>query len=184
MADGRYWVQAQHRIHLENNPIQCDCELSNLIEYVHKRRNSDLTLLTFDNFSCYDPDSHSKNRDPIRVLELNHTTYTCRVNISEYNLEGICGNQTGCDCRERTYDRTFIVDCSNRNLTKAPELRFDNPNIEFHFEIHLENNQLKEIPLLYFHGIKLIDLSNNLITQPNEEIINDNMYRVDIKVRH
>ena len=92
-------LNKENCIYLEDNPIQCNCEFSNLLEYMEKIKINDANLFTFDNFTCYFPNSSSQNRTLIKVDDLNYSNYTCDIQFSKSTVNSVCEKNGICDCK-------------------------------------------------------------------------------------
>ena len=167
---------ARMRVRLSNNPVECDCDLLAKLEFLEKNKDNGFNVIGFDNFSCIIRDLRSENKNPVNVTELNRTAFTCELNYHDSAFNGICGINGECNCKIRPHDDTLIVNCSNRNLTEVPEINW-NVNVA-NIELNLRNNRIKAIPKLQgigFAKVRLLDLSNNLITALGKNILYSNI---------
>ncbi|XP_043494516.1 protein toll-like [Polistes fuscatus] len=151
-------------IHLEHNPLLCDCPLYDLLRY-RERKMSNLVYNYYNfiigNLTCVQPDGTNE----IEISNLNSSTYEC-LEHEYFKTENKC--QNNCTCNIRPADNTLILDCSYKNISEflIDETRVifqrDNPII-----LNLTGNFLTEIPStepLYPINVTGLLLSNNKIS--------------------
>lgn len=173
---------------IEDNPILCDCYLYDLLQYLEGRMHPNVQNLFHikpGNLKCRSP-TWLEN---IAVADLKSKSLKCLIEGEQ--SKGKCPEK--CACWLRPYDKAFLVDCSYRNLTKAPEKinEFD----EYHTELNLTGNFLKNIPYFTQPGYKTVTklfLSHNNISSVSLntfsstleilELHNNNLTRVDSDV--
>lgn len=125
-------------VYLDNNPINCDCNMYDLSLYYNKKMNPkvykfiELELSTL--FCASPPRLLSKP-----VINVSSDMLTCLV-----TEETFCPDN--CSCSKRPFDKTFIVDCSNKSLDEVPKLSGVIPKECNQTEVHLEYNNLNSIP--------------------------------------
>ncbi|XP_043494620.1 protein toll-like [Polistes fuscatus] len=150
---------------VQYNPLLCDCNLYDLLRYL----NDDMPINVYnyidimvDNLTC----KHSNEIDGPIIKQLNYTTYKC-LEHEYFKINENC--QFGCTCSIRPYDRTRVLDCSNRNMSV---FLIDKMNVNFVGKypliLNLTGNFLTEIPSI--EAVKPINvtgllLSNNNISQ-------------------
>ena len=181
MQDKNSSNHVRYFIHLQNNPIQCDCELFNLLEYLDRTKHQDVKVINFDNFSCNYLDSYSKSKTSKKITDFNSATYTCRSEFLNLKSSNICGIYGMCDCRNRPYDQTLLINCSYRDLSHFPDIKWNlnSSNIE----LYLQNSRIKKIPNfqeLSYDRIRILDLSDNLIKQSDDKLL---IYNIEVRNR-
>ncbi|XP_043494616.1 protein toll-like [Polistes fuscatus] len=150
---------------VQYNPLLCDCNLYDLLRYL----NDDMSITVYnyidimvDNLTC----KHSNGIDGPIIKQLNYTTYKC-LEHDYFEIVEYC--QFGCTCSIRPYDRTRVLDCSNRNMSV---FLIDQLNLNFvgnyPLILNLTGNFLTEIPsieALEPLNVTGLLLSNNNISQ-------------------
>lgn len=71
-----------------------------------------------------------------------------------------------CECTFRPYDRSAIMNCSNRNLTLAPKTIISSRNINY-TELNLQNNLIVELPDFKHLNIRKLNVGYNKLTKIN-----------------
>ncbi|KAL0115503.1 hypothetical protein PUN28_010786 [Cardiocondyla obscurior] len=145
---------------VNDNPLHCDCTIYNFLRYIEGRMHPKVQryfYIVTENLTCQSP-SDLKN---ISVSDLKSKTLTC-------SYPKVCSEK--CNCRIRPEDKTFIYDCSNRNLTSVPsDIRIPpGPLKSESFEVDFSGNQLTQMPDLEaigFKPLKKLILSHNLISE-------------------
>jgi protein toll len=147
------------KIFLKHNPIQCDCNIYNLVKYF----SYELESFPFEEkLKCRGPPK-LKNK---LIKDLSPSLLTC-------SLEEIAARYTGCPqkclCSWRPLDTSVVVDCSNKNFSVFPEILLTGlDGVRFNqTEIHLENNSLITGPdwsLKGYDNVTSLFLSHNKIT--------------------
>lgn len=117
-------------IHLDNNPLSCDCFLEPFVAYARSSATDlesafrgILNRVSFDftspNLKCANYDSPLHQIDPLNL--------TCPLQSSESGSKSLCPSSLGCDCRYRSKDSHLLVNCSHKGLKRIPEA-FLNPS--------------------------------------------------------
>ena len=155
-------------VDVRNNPIQCDCEIYNFLEFIKKENNK--ILFKIENLICHTPDYYNDTE----VVSLNYQNFQCPIKYDNFSKNDACAGI--CDCWIRPFDKSMIINCGNKNLSKIPELTSvkNAPKIE----LYLKSNKIKEFPDIQqpgYNKIELLDLSNNLISEFDEHILNSNI---------
>lgn len=148
-------MQTSVTVSIDNNPIICDCTIYNLLCYIEKVEYQIQFQFDIKNLVCNGP-NHLKNTN---IKSLNSTTLKCLSNEID-NGDNNCPEI--CECWLEPHNHKFIIDCSYKNLTTSPSI---NPPSDYHLEINLTGNYLKQIPREdgYKNATVLI-LSHNNIT--------------------
>lgn len=161
-------------LYLTGNPIMCNCELYEFVKFIHESSFTNLVLK--DDLSCSQP----ANLKEISLNDLDLNELLCPLErCPDY-----------CQCFQRTHDKSYIVDCSNKNFTKSPNLTMFDSAIPK--ELNMIGNNLKELTKI--HGgdnitklyladndieklhwvppnVEILMLNNNSFTSINHEII-------------
>ena len=105
---------------------------------------------------------------------MDYKNFRCKVQFKNISQDDACAGI--CDCLIRPFDNTTFINCTNKNLSKIPSLTsVENAS---KIELYLQSNKLKELPDMQqpgFNKVKLLDLSNNLITEFDEKILNSSV---------
>lgn len=121
-------VLSQVIVHLDGNPLKCDCRLEPFVSYANSSATDleaafrgILNRVSFDFFSanlkCAEPQSLSGT--PLHQID--PLNLTCPVSDQR-----IC--PTKCSCSFRTQDAHLKVDCRNKGLTSIPEILMTGTN--------------------------------------------------------
>lgn len=169
----RYTEDDTHDIiitNLNNNPLQCDCNIMESMKYFYNTEHN--LIFNIDNLTCSAPQYlEAKQIKDVKENELlcSLENYTCPKE---------------CDCQLRLYDRTLLVNCSNKNLTQIPRLLSIKPHNLTGIELNLTMNQITFLPHIriqegYAECTKLY-LAYNNITEINEFQIPTNIRYLDL----
>lgn len=139
-------------VKLTNNAISCDCNALPLIQYFDKsyqdQKIYNRISITSD-LECHSP----QNMIGININTMKSDTFTC-----DYKEVYNCSDD--CICAMYPKHRSFNVNCSDRNLQKAPVIS------KFVPVTHL--NSMREVPLFTISKL-IVDLRNNSITNFTEK---------------
>lgn len=139
-------------LHLQNNPIRCDCDNFDLIQYNNDKLDPVIRVLVdirMEDVYCAMPVSFQH----ILVKDLKPRHITCPI------YEG-CPQE--CECASRPFDNHNVVYCASRNLTSIPVINFHrNKKVE----VNLADNSLEIAPYkgLGYENVTKLYLSNNRI---------------------
>ena len=162
-----YWEEmnsSNHRVSvsIENNPIQCDCQVYDFLRYLEGRLHENVNKtfqLSIGKSKCHGPSDFRE----ITITDLRSKTLTCNINEPNFNVE--CPDK--CTCHMRPEDNTFIVDCSYKGLTEAPRKLDYPPNYQIdHILLNLTGNYLKTMPYLgrnVYNNVTTLALGHNKI---------------------
>ena len=160
-------------IYLNENPMQCDCNIYNFLEYLNKSPREALKTrfkLYIGNLTC-DGEYNGSS-----VKNLNFTSYKCVSERINYPSDTACGVKGNCTCRFRPFDKSLIIDCSSRNLMEVPEL-ITLKGID-RIELNLKSNNIKKMPNMKkpgYNQIEMLDLSNNQISDVSDNILHGHL---------
>lgn len=106
-------------VHLDNNPLKCDCFLEPFVAYARSSA-TDLDaafrgILNRVSFDFTSPNLKCANFDQ-PLFEIDPLKLTCPVLDSK-----LCPTSLGCECVYRAKDNHVLVDCSNKGLKRIPE---------------------------------------------------------------
>ena len=131
-------------IDLNDNPVNCNCELLGFVDYLSKSNNEGLSgfrILT-DSLKC---DTPVQLKDTL-VKQVKPRELTCLIDESESGQK-YCPSK--CECWKRPADRMVSIDCSGRSLDRVPQL-FNLSTYEFRYlesiELNISNNNITELP--------------------------------------
>lgn len=155
---------------LNNNPIECDCGLYDFLRYLDGSMMNvrDTLSIKTGPMKCF----NSKMYENILLSELNSKSYKCIPPMEAINHVEMCPNN--CDKWIRPFDKTFIFNCSYRNLHQAPESLCSLRDENFVNELDLTGNRIKIIPNLQYNGynnLSRLTLSHNEISSISRNVL-------------
>ena len=166
---------------LENNPINCECNLIHFIRFL-KGESKSIQINTGDLY-CAGPE---KLKGKL-VSEVNSLDLLCPLDHSETEKKKC---PTNCSCMIRIDDRVLIVNCSGKGLNEVPLL----PNLSDHnlvfTELYVENNTLTKlfnVSLPGFANVSKIYAAHNRITELYPINIPNHLLEIDVsnnRLRH
>lgn len=136
---------------LNHNPLNCDCMLMHLANYLRNASVDPKHLnLMSDEMTCATPAAFiNKHLEEIPLNDL-----VCPLDHANAKQKH-CPDP--CTCFVRTYDSTVVFNCSNANLSTIPRL----PDIKQlglkHYELYIENNNITELPSANTTGYKSVN---------------------------
>lgn len=168
---------------LNENPLDCDC----LILYLVKIARGELddsrnpkTNYVIDHLRCAEP---ARFRHQL-AASLNPQDLLCPLD-SEHTELKYCPSNDGCSCWYRRNDLSAIINCSDANLTRFPNItQIKNVVLKLnHIELHLDNNHITHLPLAYSEGYKMLThlyMRNNSIKTIRAENLPPNLAEIDL----
>jgi Leucine-rich repeat (LRR) protein len=138
-------------IHLNDNPITCDCELQNFLTATKQNENFKVKSLR-----CYKPESlRGKLVDELEMVDL-----SCPTNF--------CPEKCTCDLSE---DKTFLINCTNVGLEEFPFFPTGSFDDNLKIELHISRNRISNFPHNWenLKNIEKIFASDNQIKEINVE---------------
>ncbi|XP_055588255.1 protein toll-like [Uranotaenia lowii] len=143
---------------LNDNPLNCDCVLLQLVQYLHrlmKQRVYKTITFNADNLRCAEP-KQFENRL-----------------VSSLHLEDLlCDQPEGCPdkcrCTRRPFDKALIIDCTKQGLNEIPPLPLPSDLSLEYIELHMEYNNITELPtqeLTGYSSVEKLFLQNNSLAQ-------------------
>ncbi|XP_051173180.1 protein toll-like [Leptopilina boulardi] len=156
---------------LNDNPLKCDGALYNFLRFLDNAMRNPVReklFLEIGPMKCL----VSKDYEGILLSDINlkeYKSYPSKEEIKNYEM---CPK--ACDLRRRHYDRTFIIDCSNRNLTEIPETLCFLKEKGYTNELNLSGNFIKNIsnlPQIGYDNLTNVFLSNNQISNITLEML-------------
>lgn len=137
-------LKCQSTLALNHNALHCDCNLLNFVLSKHAGFLSALTQLNTSNLYCGTPTQlRTRPIDTLRADEL-----LCPV-AAQY-----C--PSNCSCWARTYDATFIVNCTQARLQAVPTLSTVLNTTLTAIELHLTDNIINTLPINSTVGYALV----------------------------
>lgn len=151
--------EIQRTVYLNNNPINCGCNLYHLYRYFDQTMNDEVRFtlnLDAKNLRCQSPE----NMINITVEDIKSETFVC-----EYEGE-MCPEIA--TCYHKPHDSLLTIDFSQSGLTNVPDLSLNQQNRTAKFKksvVLLQGNQINRMPApgMGYEKITMLDLSNNLI---------------------
>lgn len=160
---------------LNYNPLNCDCMLIHLANYLISGKSSHLKLVT-EQLVCAAPVALVNKR--LEEIPLNQLI--CPLDHANAKRKQC---PSPCTCYVRTYDSTAVFNCSNAKLNKIPMLP-DIKNLGLqHYELHIENNNITELPTANQTGFKSVNrimASNNSLHYILPEQLPNNLFVLDL----
>ncbi|CAO1397580.1 unnamed protein product, partial [Diamesa tonsa] len=140
------------KFNVDENPIICDCNALELVQFIKKERRD------FEIYSYFEIDStHLKCKTPNNL----HDRYLRSLSITELfcDIKKDCPKE--CKCKRAT-DNTLIFNCSSSQLQELPTLsKFDDQNSS-NVKLYAANNQIHLIQLHSIpNNLTILDLRNN-----------------------
>lgn len=144
------------RINLSSDKFICDCRNYEFARFLHNQMPKVVYkyLQIEQKLIC---------NDGLRTefSNVNMESLTCNWDIFEDVDKTDC---TECECTYRPHDKSALMNCSNRNLTLAPEIIISSRNINY-TELNLRNNSITKLPNYENLNIKKLNIGyNNLNT--------------------
>lgn len=137
--------------HLNNNPLDCGCEMLYFRKFIDANKVTTLNL-AMDNMRCQTP----ANLQNHLVAKLDVNDLECTLDSQTH--ERHCPDQ--CKCWVQANTLAVRIDCSNAGLTEVPalpDLKTATPRWNFsHIELNIENNRITALPNLTANGYNLI----------------------------
>ncbi|KAI4487750.1 hypothetical protein M0802_011855 [Mischocyttarus mexicanus] len=146
---------------LDHNPLLCDCHLYDFIRYYNNEMPEyvyNYFQIRAKNFMCF----YNNGTIGPKIKKLNSTAYICPED-EYFNLKGYC--QIGCTCSLRPKDKTRILDCSNKNMSKFVINMERMISVkDYNIMLNLTGNALTSIPSVeILKPTKILELHNNHI---------------------
>lgn len=145
LADSR-----DHKLFLSNNPIRCDCEIYDFVNYVQDIKITSWRIM--EDITCDGPFDYQH----VSLKSLDSRELTCPMEV--------CPEE--CVCRRRPYDKNYLVDCSYKNMTRVPVISINDQTLE-RIEVNLNGNLLEDSPSMLegYKNVTRLYLSGNNIKQ-------------------
>ncbi|KAK4883574.1 hypothetical protein RN001_006893 [Aquatica leii] len=149
-------------IHLDGNPIQCDCYIYDFVRYFDRSIDPmvpTLVSITADNLQCHSP--HNFIGFPVKSLK--PKMLTCR--LDQLEPDAICPDH--CACVIRPWSKSFIVNCENQNLTEVPNIVLPRGNMFSQTEVYLDGNKIRAGPVrnVAYENVTKLSLSTNYLEE-------------------
>lgn len=163
---------------LNDNPIECNHALYDLLRYLDGTMTAKVREKLFiqtGTMRCF----ASKEYDGIPLSHINSKDYKS-IPLSEQivNYE-LCPSE--CDLRKWHANKTFIIDCSYRNITNVPKTLCYSGEEGYNTELDLTGNFIKDlsqVPPIGFEKLRKISLSHNQISNITLEMFSSPKLRV------
>jgi len=153
---GNEWNTNTRQITLSGNKLICDCRNYEFARYIQYQmpRNVYKYIKIEQNMIC---------NNGTEFANVNVNTLTCDWNYF-VDLDKI--HCPECVCSYRPYDKSAIMNCSNKNLTFAPEIIISSKNINY-TELNLRNNFITKLPDYRHLNIRKLNVGYNNLTTIN-----------------
>lgn len=164
---------------LNDNPLQCDCKILNLVKLARGEISNiaeSKVNYVYDALHCAQPDTFAGKS----IYELPPQTLLCPLDSTETTLK-YCPNE--CTCWWRPYDESAILNCSNANLERFPNITKIRNDRYKQIEMHLENNQITQLPRIVTDGYRHLThlyLQNNSIAAIVADNVPSNLSVLDV----
>lgn len=142
----------QWRLKLNYNEIDCDCSILYFVKFLRENKLSKYFQLDTDELKCASP---SKLQNQLVKL-VKFEDLLCPLDNPK-TTNKYCSDE--CECMLRGLDETVIINCSNGNLTKVPDL----PDLKSSsmawlkkFELNIENNRIEKLPNISHPGYESV----------------------------
>lgn len=159
-------------ISIEENPIECDCDIYDLLRYLEGRLHDNVRKafsLRIGGTKCHEPNELKKTS----IMELRSKTFICKAGeISKFT--GSCPDRCGCSVRPE--NRACLIDCANEGFVVGPK-KIECPS-DHTIELNLSGNSLTSMPTPDWPGferISLLDLNHNDISSISIETLPPNI---------
>lgn len=127
-------------VHLNNNPIECDCNVLNFVKYLRNRNNTEVAnnvRITAGDLKCERPE----NLRNFLVSTLEPLQLLCPLDSEETSMKRC---PSDCECFVRLEDKHLLLNCAaDLNVAQLPVA--SNLNLK-HTELRMENNNLTSLP--------------------------------------
>ncbi|KAJ8680431.1 hypothetical protein QAD02_016218 [Eretmocerus hayati] len=165
------------RIDINHNPIRCDCEVYEFLRYIngdmHPSVQSYVHFISGE-LNCASPEYMLGSQ----VWGLKARSLTCLIESEQHRPGDPCSPDDGyCSCWFRPEDKALLLDCADRNLSRAPEW-IDAKAPIAKVELDLRLNELTEPPSMFKKGydkVTSLNLANNQITFIDERLLSPNL---------
>ncbi|XP_043273538.1 protein toll-like [Venturia canescens] len=164
--------QRNVKVSVENNPIECDCELYSLLRYLEGELHPNVQNafhLVIGQLKCTGPQDFAD----IAIIDLKSSTLTCDIKVTRN--ESDCPSL--CTCYSRPFDKAYIINCSNVGLTEPPQsVCTESPHSSIH--LNLSGNSLNVMPDSEGCGydeVTVLDLTHNNISKISVENLPRNL---------
>lgn len=153
---GNEWNTNTRQIMLSGDKLICDCRNYEFARYIQNQmpRNVYKYIKIEQNMIC---------DNGTEFANVNMNALTCDWN---YFVDVDKIHCPECVCSYRPYDKSAIMNCSNRNLTFAPEIIISSRNINY-TELNLRNNFITKLPDYKHLNIGKLNVGYNKLTTIN-----------------
>lgn len=168
---------------LNENPLNCDCLILYLVKMARGESGnvgeSNMNYV-IDNLRCAEP-ARFKGQ---LVSTMSPQELLCPLDSEQTTLK-YCPSDDGCACWYRRNDLSAIINCSDANLNRFPNItQIKNVSVKLkNIELHLNNNKINHLPLAHTEGYKMLThlyLRNNSIAMVRPENLPTNLVEIDL----
>lgn len=165
---------------LNENPLNCDCLILFLVKSVRGELGKPKANYVIDNLRCAEPARFEGQF----VSTMSPQELLCPLD-SEHTTLKYCPTDDGCSCWYRRNDESAIINCSDANLTRFPNItQIKNVKVPLKIiELHLDNNKITHLPLAYAEGYKNLThlyMRNNSIAMVRAENLPPKLAEIDL----
>lgn len=146
-------------IFIDNNPLDCGCEIYDYLQYLENKMDPNLTRylrIIPGNLTCWTP--HKLFSVP--VTKLQSKSFKCDISV----FASVCSKK--CECIKKPEQNIFIMDCAHQNFTSMPKITGKLLTFK-KIELNFYNNRLTQMPNLTelrLEPVSKLVLSNNNIS--------------------
>lgn len=168
---------------LNDNPLNCDCLILYLVKMARGEYGNiadSRTTFVIDNLRCAEPQRFNGQL----VSAMSPQELLCPLDSKQTALK-YCPSNAGCSCWYRRNDLSVIVNCSDANLTRFPNIsQIKNVNVKVkNVELHLNNNKITHLPYAHTEGYRMLThlyLRNNSIESIRPENLPPHLAEIDL----
>lgn len=144
------------KIYVSGNKLICDCRNYEFARYVQNQMLSNVR-------KYLNIEQHLICDNGLKFETMNVQDLICDWDIFDDFNKSECPE---CFCAYRPYDKSAIMDCSNKNLSSAPKIIISSGNTNY-VELNLRNNFISELPDYEHVNIGKLDVGHNNLTTLN-----------------
>ncbi|XP_053979405.1 protein toll-like [Hylaeus volcanicus] len=137
---------------IEDNPIVCDCDLYDFLRYL----NGEMHPNVQNYFHIIPGDLKCKSPEWIESITMTD------LKLQSFKCQVVEPCPKHCTCWKKPYDKTFLIDCSYKNLTSVPRNIRTLPS--YQVELNMTGNKLNKMLPLTDIGLTNVSVSKLLLS--------------------